>query len=135
MTLVRIVTAIAVFAAAAVSPAFAQQPQPAPESEDADTGGEEGGEAQGRSGRSTYCSRTSRTAYVWNMGRTGRHERERAAPVRLRCRYTFNMAEFSIKKDPSERYLRLRPDDHRRAGRAEESRHASSATRTITSRP
>ncbi len=43
-------------------------------------------------------------SYLWNLGHTGRHDVNELRQYDFDAGYTFNMAEFSIKKDPSERY-------------------------------
>ena len=43
-------------------------------------------------------------SYVWNLGHTGRHDTNELRLYDFNAGYSFNMAEFSIKKDPSERY-------------------------------
>lgn len=44
-------------------------------------------------------------SFVWNMGRSGRgHTNNQLRQYDNEDGYTFNMAEFSIKKDPSEKY-------------------------------
>jgi hypothetical protein len=43
-------------------------------------------------------------SYVWNLGHTGRHDVNEFRLYDYDAGYTFNMAEFSIKKDPSDRY-------------------------------
>ena len=43
-------------------------------------------------------------SYVWNLGRTGRHDVNELRLYDYDAGYTFNIAEFSIKQDPSERY-------------------------------
>ncbi len=70
MTLVRIVTAIAVFAAAAVSPAFAQQSQPAPESK-TQIPEEKKEEKPKTLWEEHVLFAYIENSYVWNMGRTG----------------------------------------------------------------
>jgi hypothetical protein len=43
-------------------------------------------------------------SYVWNLGHTGRDDVNELRFYDFDAGYTFNMAEFSLKKDPSERY-------------------------------
>ena len=43
-------------------------------------------------------------SYVWNLGHTGRDNVNELRFYDFDAGYTFNMAEFSIKKDPSDRY-------------------------------
>lgn len=43
-------------------------------------------------------------SYVWNLGHTGRDDVNDYRLYDFDAGYTFNMAEFSIKKDPSDRY-------------------------------
>lgn len=43
-------------------------------------------------------------SYVWNLGHTGRDDVNELRLYDFDAGYTFNMAEFSIKKDPSDRY-------------------------------
>jgi hypothetical protein len=43
-------------------------------------------------------------SYVWNLGHTGRHDVNEFRLYDFDAGYSFNMAEFSIKKDPSDRY-------------------------------
>ena len=44
-------------------------------------------------------------SYVWNLGHTGRHDVNELRFYDFDAGYSFNMAEFSIKKDPTD----LRP--------------------------
>ena len=105
MTLVRIVTAIAVFAAAAVSPAFAQQPQPQPAPESKTQMPEEKKDEKPKTlWEEHVLFAYIENSYVWNMGRTGRHDVNELRLYDFDAGYTFNIAEFSIKKDPSEKY-------------------------------
>src|SRR6266403_5798619 len=105
MTLVRIVTAIAVFAAAAVSPAFAQQPQPQPAPESKTQMPEEKKEEKPKTlWEEHVLFAYIENSYVWNLGRTGRHDVNELRLYDFDAGYTFNIAEFSIKKDPSEKY-------------------------------
>lgn len=43
-------------------------------------------------------------SYVWNLGRTGRRDVNELRLYDFDAGYTFNVAEFSLKKDPSDRY-------------------------------
>ena len=43
-------------------------------------------------------------SYVWNLGHTGRDDVNELRLYDFDAGYSFNMAEFSIKKDPSDRY-------------------------------
>ncbi len=43
-------------------------------------------------------------SYVWNLGHTGRHDVNELRLYDFDAGYTFNIAEFSLKKDPSDRY-------------------------------
>ena len=43
-------------------------------------------------------------SYVWNLGHTGRHDTNELRLYDFNAGYSFNVAEFSIKKDPSDRY-------------------------------
>jgi putative OmpL-like beta-barrel porin-2 len=43
-------------------------------------------------------------SYVWNLGRTGRRDVNELRFYDVDAGYTFNAAEISVKKDPSERY-------------------------------
>jgi hypothetical protein len=99
MTLVRIVAALAVFGVV-VSPAVAQQPQPAPEAKP---------QAPEKDKPKTLWEEHVlfayiENSYVWNLGHTGRHDVNELRLYDFDAGYTFNVAEFSIKKDPSERY-------------------------------
>ena len=104
MTLVRNLTAVAVLVAA-VSPVFAQQrePQPAPESKT-----QTPEEKKEEKPKTLWAEHTLfayiDNSYVWNLGRTGRHDVNELRLNDFDAGYTFNIAEFSIKKDPSERY-------------------------------
>jgi hypothetical protein len=100
MTLVKMLTACAcaVFLLATTSPAPAQQPapQPAPESKPE--------EKPKTLWEEHVLFAYIENSYVLNLGHTGRHDVNELRYYDFDAGYTFNIAEFSLKKDPSERY-------------------------------
>src|SRR6266850_2761704 len=99
MSAVRILVAVAVFLAAAASSALAQQPAPTPAPAEA---------KKEEKPKTLWEEHTLfayiENSYVWNLGRTGRHDVNELRLYDFDAGYTFNIAEFSIKKDPSEKY-------------------------------
>jgi Putative beta-barrel porin-2, OmpL-like. bbp2 len=102
MTLVRMLAVVAVFAVA-VAPAFAQQPQPAPESK-TQTPDEKKEDKPKTLWEEHVLFAYIEGSYVWNLGHTGRDDVNELRFYDFDAGFTFNIAEFSIKKDPSERY-------------------------------
>jgi hypothetical protein len=98
---VRILAAIAMFLAAAAPAALAQQPapQPAPESKT-----EKPPDKPRTLWEEHVLFAYVENSYVWNLGHTGRDDVNELRLYDFDGGYTFNIAEFSIKKDPSERY-------------------------------
>ena len=98
MTVVRLLAALAVVFVTTAVPALAQTqaPTPAPADKKEDkpkTLWEE-----------HVLFAYVENSYVWNLGHTGRNDVNDLRFYDFDAGYSFNMAEFSIKKDPSERY-------------------------------
>jgi hypothetical protein len=89
------------FLAAAAPAALAQQPapQPAPESKT-----EKPPDKPRTLWEEHVLFAYVENSYVWNLGHTGRDDVNELRLYDFDGGYTFNIAEFSIKKDPSERY-------------------------------
>jgi hypothetical protein len=101
MTLARMLSACVIFLVATASPGLAQQstPQPAPESKT-----EKPADKPKTLWEEHVLFAYVENSYVWNLGHTGRDDVNELRYYDFDAGYSFNMAEFSLKKDPSERY-------------------------------
>jgi hypothetical protein len=98
MAAFRILAAVAALVVLTTSPVWSQQP-PAPPAT----------ETKPEEKPKTFWEENLlfayiENSYVWNLGHTGRGDVNELRLYDFDAGYSFNVAEFSIKKDPSERY-------------------------------